>query len=180
MVKDGRWEGDDDDDRPLASGRKRTAEEVNPEVNCDAFWGQGPRKQLREAIRGCADYFVAITNNDAGAEPLSMLIMSLNDVPRFKIDNPTQRERALRRARIVEKLVMRTIHGWIFKLSSRSNGFTRVESYIIVDYTIDVARAVWQGLEWSRVVSQALIYYTLQMKGDVPLWFAMVKIVDKP
>ncbi|GBG84052.1 hypothetical protein CBR_g37928 [Chara braunii] len=36
------------------------------------------------------------------------------------------------------------------------------------------------GLEWSRVVSPTLIYYTLQMKMDMPLWFAGVKIVDKP
>ncbi|GBG90155.1 hypothetical protein CBR_g50249 [Chara braunii] len=115
--RDERQEGDDADDRPLASTRKRTAKEVNLEersklwVDCNAFWGQGPEKPLREAIGDCADYFIAITNGDAGAEPLSMLIMPPNDVPLFKIDDPAQHEPALRRVRMVEKLVMRTIHG---------------------------------------------------------------------
>ncbi|GBG69480.1 hypothetical protein CBR_g4174 [Chara braunii] len=74
-------------------------------VDSDAFWGQGPRKPLREAIGDCADYFVAVANGDAGAEPPSMIIMPPNDLPRFKIDDPAQREPALRRACIVEKLV---------------------------------------------------------------------------
>ncbi|GBG83478.1 hypothetical protein CBR_g37190 [Chara braunii] len=114
------------------------------------------------------------------AEPPSMFIMPTNDVPLFKIDDPAQREPTLRRACIVEKLVMRTIHRRIFKSSSRSNGFTRAESYITVNYATDVARAVWQGLEWSRVVSPSLIYYTLHLKMDMPMWFVGVKIVDRP
>ncbi|GBG89235.1 hypothetical protein CBR_g48943 [Chara braunii] len=166
--RDGKREGDDDDDRPLVTRLKGAAKEDGLEersklwVYCDAFWGQGPRKPLREAVGECADYFVAITNGDAGAEPPAMLIMSPNDVPRFKIEDPAQREPALRRARTVEKLVLRTIHGWIFKSSSRSVGF-----------------ALWQGHEWSKVVSPALVYHMLAMKMDVPLWFAGVKIVDR-
>ncbi|GBG86649.1 hypothetical protein CBR_g41711 [Chara braunii] len=54
------------------------------------------------------------------------------------------------------------------------------ESYITVDIATDVARAVWQGQESSNVVSPALVYHTLGMKMDVPLWFAGVKIVDGP
>ncbi|GBG58766.1 hypothetical protein CBR_g166 [Chara braunii] len=142
--------------------------------------GSGPGKPSREAIGDCADYFVAIANGDAGAEPPSMLIMPPNDVPRFKIDDPAQREPTLCKVRIVEKLVLRTIHRWIFKSSSRSNDFARAESYITVDYATDVARAVWKGLEWSRVVSPTLVYYMLHMKMDMPLWFEGVKIVDKP
>ncbi|GBG72158.1 hypothetical protein CBR_g11091 [Chara braunii] len=96
------------------------------------------------------------------------------------IDDPAQREPALRRARNVEKVVLRAIHDWIFKSSSRSTGFARAESYVTLDFATDVARAVWQALEWSRVVSPALVYHTLAMKMDVPLWFAGVKIVDRP
>ncbi|GBG62428.1 hypothetical protein CBR_g30382 [Chara braunii] len=145
-------------------------------VDCDSFWGQGPGKPLREAVGECADYFIAIANGDAGAEPPAMLIVPQNDVLRFKIENPAQREPALRRARSVEKLLLRAIHGWIFKSSSRSAGFARAESYISVDIATDVARAVWQGQEWST----ALVYHTLAMKMDMPLWFAGVKIVDRP
>ncbi|GBG82405.1 hypothetical protein CBR_g34781 [Chara braunii] len=140
----------------------------------------GPGKPLREAAGDCADYFVAIANGDVGAEPPAMLVMPSNDVPLFKIEDPAHREPALRRARNVEKLVLRTFHGWIFKSSSRSTGFARAESYINVDSATDVARAVWQGYEWSKVVSLALVYHTLAMKMDVPLWFAGVKIVDQP
>ncbi|GBG70870.1 hypothetical protein CBR_g8170 [Chara braunii] len=115
-----------------------------------------------------------------GAEPPSMLVMPPNDVPRFKIDDPAQREPALRRARNVEKVVLRAIHGWIFKSSSRSTSFARAESYVTLDFATDVARKVWQALEWSRVISPALVYHTLTMKMDVPLWFTGVKIVDRP
>ncbi|GBG80903.1 hypothetical protein CBR_g31459 [Chara braunii] len=83
-------------------------------------------------------------------------------------------------ARNVEKVVLRTIHGRIFKSSSRSSGFARAQSYVIVDFTTDVARAVWQALEWSKVVSPALAYHTLAMKMNVPMWFAGLKIADRP
>ncbi|GBG63370.1 hypothetical protein CBR_g37728 [Chara braunii] len=143
--RDGRREGNDVDDRPLANRRKRTAKEVNLEersklwVDCDTFWGQGPEKPLREVIGDCTDDFIVIANLDTRVEPPSMLIMPPNDVPRFKIDDPVQHEPALRKVRIVEKLVMCTIHNWIFKSSSRSNGFARAESYITVDYATNVA-----------------------------------------
>ncbi|GBG79049.1 hypothetical protein CBR_g28763 [Chara braunii] len=73
--RDGQREGDDDNDRPVASWRKRTAEEFNLEE----------RSKL-----------------DVGAEPQSMVIMPPNDVPLFKIDDPAQREPPLHRARVVE------------------------------------------------------------------------------
>ncbi|GBG87642.1 hypothetical protein CBR_g45795 [Chara braunii] len=160
--------------RRSALGRRRRIAVVELESP------KGPGKPLREAVGECADYFIAIANGDAGAELPAMLILPPNDVPRFKIDDPAQREPALRKARNVEKLVLRAIHGWIFKLSLWSAGFTRAESYISVDIATDVARAVWQGQEWSNVVSPALVYHNLALKMDVPLWFAGVKIVDRP
>ncbi|GBG76365.1 hypothetical protein CBR_g22112 [Chara braunii] len=126
--RDGKREGDDDDDRSLVTRLKGAAKEDDLEersklwVDCDAFWGQDPGKPLREAVGDCADYFVVIANRDGGVEPPSMLIMSSNDVQCFKIDDPAQREPTLCKARSVEKLVLRTIHGWIFKSSSRSTG----------------------------------------------------------
>ncbi|GBG81771.1 hypothetical protein CBR_g33949 [Chara braunii] len=184
--RDGKREGDDNDDCPLVTRLKGAAKEDDVEerpklwVDCDAFWGQGPGKPLREAVGDCADYFVAIANGDEGAEPPAMLVMQPNDVSRFKIEDPAKHEPALRRARNVEKQVLRTIHGWIFKSSSRLAGFARAELYISVDFATDIARAVWQGYEWSKVVSPALVYHTRAMKMDVPLWFTGVKIVDRP
>ncbi|GBG66387.1 hypothetical protein CBR_g60039 [Chara braunii] len=183
--KDGKGGGDDDDDRPVSAMVKKVIKQDDLEdrsklwIACDAFWGQGPGKPLREAVGDCTDYLVAIANGDAGAEPPSMLVMPPNDVSRFKIEDPAQCEPALRRASNVEKVVLRAIHSRIFKSSSRSSGFARGESYVTVDFATDVAR-VWQALEWSKVVSLALVYHTLAMKMDVPLWFAGVKIVDRP
>ncbi|GBG93217.1 hypothetical protein CBR_g60776 [Chara braunii] len=159
----GKREGNDGGDRPLVPRGKGAPKEDELQekaklwVDCDAFWNQGLGKPLREAVGECINYFVAVANGDAGAEPPSMLIMPPNDVPRFKIDDPAQREPALRRARSVERVVLRTIHGWIFKSRSRWTGFSRAESYITVHFATDFARAVWQALEWSRVVSPALV-----------------------
>ncbi|GBG88732.1 hypothetical protein CBR_g48262 [Chara braunii] len=151
--RDGKREGNDGDDRPLVPRGKGPPKEDELEekaklwVDCDAFWRQGPGKPLREAVGECTDYFVAIANGDARAELPSMLIMPPNDVPRFKIDDLAQLDPALCRARSVERVVLRTIHGWIFKSQSRSTGFSRAESYITVDFATDLARAVWQALE---------------------------------
>ncbi|GBG83013.1 hypothetical protein CBR_g36632 [Chara braunii] len=182
----GRRESDNDDDnRPSKRLKKHGLEDDLEErskmwVDSDAFWGQGPEKPLREAVTDCADYFITIANGDSGAEPPPMLIMPPADIQHTKIDDPTQHDPTLQRARAIERIVMGAIHGWIFKSSSRSNGFACAESYITVDYATDIAHAVWQGLEWSRVVSPMLVYYTFQMKMDMPLWFAGLKIVDRP
>ncbi|GBG91560.1 hypothetical protein CBR_g52594 [Chara braunii] len=183
---DGRRGSDNDEDNRPSKRLKKHGPEDDLEhrsklwVDSDAFWGQGPRKPLREAFTDCVDYFIAITNGDSGAEPPSMLIMPPADIQRTKSNDPTQRDPALWRARAVERILMRAIHRWIFKSSSISNGFARAEPYITVDYATDIARSVWQGLEWSRVVSPTLVYCTLQMKMDVPLCFAELKIVDGP
>ncbi|GBG76029.1 hypothetical protein CBR_g21269 [Chara braunii] len=148
--RDGKWEGDDDDDHLLVTRLKGATKEDDLEVRSklwvdrDAFWGRGPGKPLREVI-----------------------------------EDPAQCEPALYRARSVEKLVLCTIHGWIFKSSLRRTGFARAESYITLDLTTNVARAVWQRFEWSKVLSPALAYHTLAMKMDVPPWFVGVKIVDR-
>ncbi|GBG59253.1 hypothetical protein CBR_g32269 [Chara braunii] len=122
--------------RPLSDKIKTIQEWLEPTNTTE---GQGQEKPLREAVVNCADYFIALANGDAGAEPPPMLIMRLNDVPRFKIDDPAQREPALYRARNTQNVVLRTIHGWIFRSSSRLNGCARTESYITVDYTTDLA-----------------------------------------
>ncbi|GBG77368.1 hypothetical protein CBR_g23699 [Chara braunii] len=63
---------------------------------------------------------------------------------------------------------------------SRSDGFARAESYVAVDYPTDLARAVWQSLEWSRIVPPSVVYHTVALKMDIPLWFAGAYIEDRP
>ncbi|GBG86889.1 hypothetical protein CBR_g42173 [Chara braunii] len=147
-IGDGRQESDDDDDNCPSKRLKKHDPEDDLDrrsilwVDSDAFWGQGPDKPLREEVTDCVDYFIAIANGDSGAEPPPMLIMPPADIHRTKIDDPTQQDSDLQRATVVEKIVMRAIHGWIFKSSSRSNGFARAESYIIVDYATDPEQIV--------------------------------------
>ncbi|GBG74117.1 hypothetical protein CBR_g17828 [Chara braunii] len=67
--------------------------------------------------------------------------------------------------------------------SSRSDGFTRVEPYVTVDYPTDLAKTVWQSrqsVEWSRVVPPSAVYHTLALKLDIPLWYAGAYIEDRP
>ncbi|GBG82249.1 hypothetical protein CBR_g34532 [Chara braunii] len=114
-------EGNDDDDEPLSNRRKTTRQDDEQEersklwVDCEAFWGRGPGKPLRDAVVYCTDYFIAITNGDARAEPPPMFIMPPRDLSRLNIDDLAQHEPDLYRARNSERVVLRTIHGWIFK-----------------------------------------------------------------
>ncbi|GBG76022.1 hypothetical protein CBR_g21262 [Chara braunii] len=69
---------------------------------------------------------------------------------------------------------------WIFRSSSRSDGFARAESYVVVNYPTDLARAAWQTVEWSRVVLPSVVYHTLALRMDIPLWYEGVYIEDRP
>ncbi|GBG66986.1 hypothetical protein CBR_g74672 [Chara braunii] len=144
------------------------------------FWGTEPGRLIAEVVHPCADYYCAIVDGDASANTLAGLIMLTNDVPRFRIEDPTQRDPTLRRARKTANVAMRVIHGWIFRSPSRVNGFARAESYVSVDYPTDLANTVWKSLEWSRVVSPSVVYHTLALKMDVPLWYVGAYIHDRP
>ncbi|GBG89671.1 hypothetical protein CBR_g49524 [Chara braunii] len=108
------------------------------------------------------------------------LIMPPPEVPHVRIEDGVQREPALKRARRTENVAMRVIHGWIFRSSSRFDGFARVASYVATDYPTDLARAVWQSFEWSRIVPPAVVYHTVALKMDIPLWFAGAYIENRP
>ncbi|GBG73184.1 hypothetical protein CBR_g12902 [Chara braunii] len=67
---DGRRESDNDDDNRPSKRLKKHGPGDDMErrsilwVDSNAFWGQGPRKPLREAVTDCTDYFIAIVNGD--------------------------------------------------------------------------------------------------------------------
>ncbi|GBG92787.1 hypothetical protein CBR_g57137 [Chara braunii] len=48
------------------------------------------------------------------------------------------------------------------------------------DYPTDLARAVWQSLEWSRIVPPTVVYHTVALKMDIPVWFAGAYIENRP
>ncbi|GBG86259.1 hypothetical protein CBR_g41252 [Chara braunii] len=178
--------GEEEDDQPLSARKKRSRQEEELEaksklwVDGKAFWATGPERMIVDAVHSCADYFCAIVNGDAGASAPQGLMMPPPEVPRVRIKDGAQREPALRRARRTENVAMRVIHGWIFRSSSRFDGFTRAESYVATNYPIDLARAVWQSFEWSRIVPPAVVYHTVALKMDIPLWFAGAYIENGP
>ncbi|GBG77742.1 hypothetical protein CBR_g24189 [Chara braunii] len=180
--------GEDEDDQPLSTRKEMSRKEEELEakwklwVDGKTFWVTGPGLMIADAVHSCTDYYCAIVNGDAGASAPQGLIMPSPEVPRLRIEDGPQRELALRRARRTNNMAMRAIHGWIFRSSSRyeSDGFARAESYVAVDYPTDLARAVWQSLEWSRIVPPSVVYHTVALKMDIPLWFAGAYIEDRP
>ncbi|GBG60778.1 hypothetical protein CBR_g12516 [Chara braunii] len=145
---------DDNDGEPLSSRKKRTRQEeleAKSKLWTDGktFLGSGLGLFITDIVHICTDYYYTIVNGNAGATAPHGLIMPTPDVPCLRIDDPAQQEPTLHQARKTENVAMRVIHRWIFRSSSRYDGFARPESYVVVDYPTDLARAVWQSVEWS-------------------------------
>ncbi|GBG89872.1 hypothetical protein CBR_g49720 [Chara braunii] len=176
----------DEDNESLNLSKKRTREEEELEaksklwVDEKKFWGSGPGRMIADAVHDCADYYCAIVNGDAGTTAPHGVIMPPPDVPRVRIEDHAKQEPALRRARQTENVAMHVIHGWIFRSSSRFDGFARADSYVAVDYPTDLAKAVWQSAEWSRVVPPSVIYHALALKMDISLWYVGAYVEDRP
>ncbi|GBG90699.1 hypothetical protein CBR_g51208 [Chara braunii] len=96
---------DDEDGEFLNLRKKRTCQEEELVaksklyVDGKAFWGRGPGRMIVDAVHNCVDYNCAIENGDAGAAAPHGVIMPPPGVPRVRIEDPAQREQALRRAR---------------------------------------------------------------------------------
>ncbi|GBG64423.1 hypothetical protein CBR_g44308 [Chara braunii] len=150
------------DDNSLNLRKKRTRQEEELEaksklwVDGKTFWGRGPGCMIADVVHDCANYYCAIVNGDAGATAPHGVIMPGPDVLCVRIEDPAQREPALRRARRTENVTMRVIHGWIFRSSSRSDGFARAESYVAVHYPTDLAKAPGSGPTTGKCPSQDL------------------------
>ncbi|GBG87403.1 hypothetical protein CBR_g45460 [Chara braunii] len=172
--RDGTPRPNDEDDESLRMRKKkmRQEEEAKSKLRTDGntFRRCGVGRLIAGAMHDCIDYYCAIVNGDAGATAPRGLIMPPPDVPSLRIQDPSQQDAALGRARRTKNVAMRIIHGWIFTSSSRSNGFARAESYVAADYPTDLARAVWQSMEWSRVVSPSVVYHMLALRMGIPLW----------
>ncbi|GBG74537.1 hypothetical protein CBR_g18947 [Chara braunii] len=175
---------EDDDSLNLRKKRTRQEEELEAKsklwVDEKTFWGSGPGCMIADAVHDCANYYCAIVNGDAGATAPHGVIMPGPDVLHVRIVDLAPREPTLRRARRTENVAMRVIHGWIFRSSSRSDGFARAKSYVAVDYPTDMVKVVRQSMEWSRVVSASVVYHTLALKMDIPLWYPWAYIEDRP
>ncbi|GBG76016.1 hypothetical protein CBR_g21256 [Chara braunii] len=107
----------DDDDEPIAKRKKRLRQEDDLDAKSKQWtdrktlWGAGLGRLIADAVHSCADYYCAIVNGDASASAPAGLIVPTNDVPRFRSEDPAQRDPTLRRVRRTENVAMRVIHG---------------------------------------------------------------------
>ncbi|GBG63325.1 hypothetical protein CBR_g37682 [Chara braunii] len=107
----------DNDDGSLAKRKKRSQQEEDLGTKSklwtdgNTFWGIRPGRLITDVVHSCADYYCAIVNGDAGASTSAGPIMPTNYVPRFRIENGTQGEPTLRRARNTENVPYVTV--WV-------------------------------------------------------------------
>ncbi|GBG67318.1 hypothetical protein CBR_g457 [Chara braunii] len=67
-----------------------------------------------------------------------------------------------------------------FKSGNRRRGYNLAFQYALESVATDIARAMWYGEEWCNVVSPAVCAHTTDLSLDLPLWFADVKVENRP
>ncbi|GBG72763.1 hypothetical protein CBR_g12331 [Chara braunii] len=97
-----------------------------------------------------------------------------------RIADPSQLQQATSRASAVENIALRVLHGWVFKSGNRPRGYNLAFQYALESVATDIARAMWYGEEWCNVVSPAVCAHTIVLSMDLPLWFAGVKVENRP
>ncbi|GBG67319.1 hypothetical protein CBR_g458 [Chara braunii] len=124
-------------------------------VDDKAFWTTGEGRRLYNIVHESREYFVAIASG-------------------------VQMPRAIARATAAENIAPRVLHGWVFKFGNRPRGFNVAFQYALESVATDIARVMWNGEEWSDVVSAPVCAHTIDLNMDLPLWFAGTKIEDRP
>ncbi|GBG79176.1 hypothetical protein CBR_g28892 [Chara braunii] len=95
--RDGTPRPDDEDDESLRMRKKKTwQEELEAKsklwTDGKTFWGSGRGRLIADVVHDSADYYCAILNGNEGATAPHGLIMPPPDVPRLRIQDPTQRD----------------------------------------------------------------------------------------
>ncbi|GBG60863.1 hypothetical protein CBR_g15984 [Chara braunii] len=97
-----------------------------------------------------------------------------------EIADPSQLQQATSRASAVENIALRVLHGWVFKSGNRPRGYNLAFQYELESVATDIARAMWYGEEWCNAVSPAVCAHAIDLSIDLPLWFAGVKVENRP
>ncbi|GBG83264.1 hypothetical protein CBR_g36879 [Chara braunii] len=63
---------------------------------------------------------------------------------------------------------------------NRPRGFNVAFQYALESVATDIARVMWYGEEWSKVVSAAVCAQLIDLNMDLPLWFVGAHIEDRP
>ncbi|GBG71018.1 hypothetical protein CBR_g8316 [Chara braunii] len=175
---------DDEDEEPLANrvwrgnGPIVLAEQTRLWVDDNRFWNDTEDNRMYKIVNGTRNYLVSVVR---GVNPLSRsVVLPHSSIAQGTITDESQLREATERAAKVQRVVMRVIHGWIFKSTSRSQGYTAAYGYLLQHVATDITRAMWCAEEWSVCVSSVVCHVTLELGMQVPLWFVSTHIEDRP
>ncbi|GBG62208.1 hypothetical protein CBR_g29406 [Chara braunii] len=149
-------------------------------VDDKPFWTTREGRRLYNIVHQTREYFVAITNGLPPPVIPRSVVMPKSSTRIARIADPSQLQQATSRASAVENITLLVLHGWVFKSGNRPRGYNLAFQYALESVATDIARAMWYGKEWCNVVSPAVCAHTIDLSMDLPLWFAGVKVENKP
>ncbi|GBG86422.1 hypothetical protein CBR_g41419 [Chara braunii] len=108
------------------------------------------------------------------------VVMPKSSAKVARISDQSQLQQATKRATTLENVVMRILHGWVFKSGNRPRGYHLTFQYKLESFATDLARVMWCGEEWSNAVSAEVCAHTIDLGMDLPLWFVGASVDDRP
>ncbi|GBG77658.1 hypothetical protein CBR_g24106 [Chara braunii] len=143
--------GEGDADEPLVNrqrwGNARDGIEAATKLWVDdmRFWNETEGNGLFKVIQEARLYLLAIAKGVATHEIHRSIALPHSSIPQHKIEDESQPKAVKDRATKVQSIVLRVIHGWIFKSASRSWGYHSTYGYVLNHVVTDMARVMWLG-----------------------------------
>ncbi|GBG72774.1 hypothetical protein CBR_g12342 [Chara braunii] len=178
--------GEREDEDPLLSRVRRggmardLADRARLWVDDKAFWTRGEGRRLYNIVHETWEYFVAIAGGMQTPPVPRSVVMPKSSTTVTRIADPAQLQQAIARAMAAGNIALRVLHGWVFKSGNHPRGFNVAFQYALESVATDIARVMWNGEEWSNVVSAPVCAHTIDPNMDLPLWFAGTNIEDRP
>ncbi|GBG71948.1 hypothetical protein CBR_g10885 [Chara braunii] len=145
-----------------------------------AFWTTGEGRRPYNIVHETREYFVAIASGLQAPTVPRSVVMPKSSAKVARISDQSQLQQATKRATTLENVVMRILHGWVFKSGNRPRGYHLAFQYTLESFATDLVRVMWCGEEWSNAVSVAVCVHTIDLGMDLPLWFVGASVDDKP
>ncbi|GBG74638.1 hypothetical protein CBR_g19045 [Chara braunii] len=149
-------------------------------VDNKPFWTTGEGRRLYNIVHETREDFVAIAGGLPPPAIPRSVVMPKSSTRIARIADPSQLQQATSRASTVENIALRVLHGWVFKSANRPRGYNLAFQYALESMATDIARAMWYGEEWCNIVSPAVCAHTIDLSMDLPLWFAGMKVENRP
>ncbi|GBG76252.1 hypothetical protein CBR_g22000 [Chara braunii] len=139
----------------------------------------GEGRRLYNIVHETREYFVPIASGMQAPTLPRSVVMPKSSMTVTRIADPTQLQQVIARATAMENNALRILHGWVFKSENRPQGFNVAFQYVLESVATDIASVMWNGEEWSNVVSSPVCAHTIDLNMDLPLWFAGTNIEDR-